>query len=147
MATMADRIKQLRKKNKLTQEKMGRLLNIDRSVISKWETGFSSPKIEQLQQISDTFKVPVSFLIDGEETEENNKKNNDYILAVILITILSFPFSPFLILFNIACIYISIRKKMGILVILFCIAGLLYSIDTICFLYGIEFLPTITIVS
>ena len=43
--TIGEKIKQLRKKNDLTQEKLADYLCVSYQAVSKWECGLSSPDI------------------------------------------------------------------------------------------------------
>ncbi|WP_196601567.1 helix-turn-helix domain-containing protein [Pectinatus frisingensis] len=58
-------IKQLRQENKLTQENLGKKLNIQKSAISKYETGRSRPSLEALQKLSSIFNVSIDTLLEG----------------------------------------------------------------------------------
>ena len=58
-------IKHLRQQNNLTQEELGKKLNVQKSAISKYETGRARPSIEALQKLSVIFKVPVDTLLNG----------------------------------------------------------------------------------
>ncbi len=46
--TIGEKIKQLRRENKVTQEQLGKYLNITYQAISKWENGDSYPDISLL---------------------------------------------------------------------------------------------------
>ena len=59
-------IKNLRKKQNLTQEEMANKLGISRQAISNWETGKNLPDIEMLVIISKTFNTSLDSLIIGE---------------------------------------------------------------------------------
>lgn len=79
MDILGKRIKLLRKENKLTQEALANALNckyglnIDRVMISKWETGFQAPVISTLKCISDFFNVSLDYL-NGVGTEQSIDK-------------------------------------------------------------------------
>lgn len=62
---MMNIIKHLRQQNNLTQEELGKKLNVQKSAISKYETGRARPSIEALQKLSVIFKVPVDTLLNG----------------------------------------------------------------------------------
>ena len=55
MQTIGSKIRELRKQQNITQEKMGSDLNIDRSIISRWESEKMEPTIEQLCMICTYF--------------------------------------------------------------------------------------------
>ncbi len=65
-------IKNLRKKEKITQEEMASKLNITRQAISNWENGRNLPDIEMLIIISKTFNISLDNLILGREEREMN---------------------------------------------------------------------------
>ena len=79
MKDIGPRIKELRKQKKITQEKMGFDLNIDRSIISRWESGKMEPTIEQLKMISGYFKIPISLFFE-EKAFKKRKINTDELL-------------------------------------------------------------------
>lgn len=68
MNVLGERIKQLRKDRKMTQEDLAKVLrddynlNVDRVMISKWETGFQIPRIHNIMCIANFFDVSVDFL-------------------------------------------------------------------------------------
>ena len=59
-----ERLKYLRKKEKLTQSELGVILGVGRSTISEYERGTIEPKTKVLTMISDYFKVPMEYLLD-----------------------------------------------------------------------------------
>ena len=56
----------LRKRKKLTQEDFAKKMKISNKTISKWETGYSIPKFDDLLKISKYFNVPINVLINKE---------------------------------------------------------------------------------
>ena len=64
----------------LTQEKMGSDLNIDRSIISRWESEKMEPTIEQLKMISNYFKIPISLFFDEAPINKKKRTNIDKLL-------------------------------------------------------------------
>ena len=68
-------IKDLRKKNNLTQSELASLLGVTFQAVSKWENGKSIPDILLLKQISEKFNVDLDYLLSGKEKEKiKNKK-------------------------------------------------------------------------
>lgn len=68
-------IKNLRKKQDITQEKLAAYLNISYQAISKWENGTALPDITLIPQIANFFGVTSDELLgmkDNEQTEELN---------------------------------------------------------------------------
>ncbi|WP_432748686.1 helix-turn-helix domain-containing protein [Pectinatus frisingensis] len=75
-------IKQLRQQSNLTQQELGEKLNIQKSAISKYETGRTRPSLETLQKLSSIFKVSVETLLNGlgikiEEFNQETKQPKD----------------------------------------------------------------------
>ena len=65
-------IKQLRGEKNLSQQQLSDLIYIDRSVLSKWERGISTPPIDKMKLLCNIFDISIDELISG---EKNNKKN------------------------------------------------------------------------
>lgn len=84
-------IKDLRKKNNLTQQDLADKYNVTYQAVSKWENGKNMPDISLLKQMSKDFNVSLEELFDGEIKKKSNKK---YIIVgaigIILILIISF---------------------------------------------------------
>ena len=60
---IAQRIKQLRLDNNLTQAQVGCALSVSQDTISLWEKGKSLPTAEYLIAISKTFGVSVDYIL------------------------------------------------------------------------------------
>ncbi len=45
-------LKEVREKANLTQEQLANLINVDRSTITKWETGKASPRSDKLSMLA-----------------------------------------------------------------------------------------------
>ncbi|MCI1999575.1 MAG: helix-turn-helix domain-containing protein [Clostridia bacterium] len=58
-----DRLKKLRKENKMTQTELGKRLNYGYTAISNYETGRNEPGIKELIALADIFNVSVDYLI------------------------------------------------------------------------------------
>ncbi len=65
-------IKELRKTKGITQSKLAALLNVSPSMISQYESGIRSPKIETLQKIADALEVSVDFFMPIEVFDLSN---------------------------------------------------------------------------
>jgi len=62
-----NRIRELRRKAGLSQKELGRVLHVDQTAVSQWETGKTSPSTEIAVQIAQFFNVPVEYLL-GHDT-------------------------------------------------------------------------------
>ena len=81
-------IKEIRKKNNLTQKELADKYNVTYQAVSKWENGKNMPDISLIKDISRDFNVSMDDLLEG---KYNTKKNNYYfkyiILGIILIIV------------------------------------------------------------
>ncbi len=66
MGSFGERLRQLRENNNLTQEQLGKILNVKKSAISKYETDKISMNIESIKLLARHFDIPLSHLIDVE---------------------------------------------------------------------------------
>lgn len=57
------RLKQLRAEFKLTQEQLGKKINVTKVSVSGYESGNRKPDIDTLQRLSDFFQVNVDYLL------------------------------------------------------------------------------------
>ena len=79
-------IKNLRKKNNLTQKEFAEKLGVTYQAVSKWENGKNLPDIVLLKEISKIFKVDINELLDGKNKKK--KKKNLVIVIILVIWIL-----------------------------------------------------------
>lgn len=63
------RLKELRKKRKLSQQELADLLNISRESISKYEKGEQEATYQTLKRIAKIFNVSIDYLLDT--TDDN----------------------------------------------------------------------------
>lgn len=78
-------IKELRKKNKLTQNDLASKYNVTYQAVSKWENGINLPDVSLLRQMSKDFNVSLESILSGEIKEKKN--NNKIVIIVSLIVI------------------------------------------------------------
>jgi transcriptional regulator with XRE-family HTH domain len=67
MATFGQRIKQLRKDNKLSQEALAKQFSLNHSTLSKWEKDSSLPDIITAKNIASFFNVTTDFLLGNDD--------------------------------------------------------------------------------
>lgn len=85
-------IKDIRKKNNLTQNEFASILGVTFQAVSKWENDKSIPDITILKDISNKFNVELNYLISGKKVNINKKsffKKNMIIITVIIFIIIS----------------------------------------------------------
>lgn len=76
-------IAERRKDKKLTQEKLGEIIGVTDTTISKWERGVNAPDISVLNKLSDILEVSVREILNGCRKEENNQPEEDNTLKNI----------------------------------------------------------------
>lgn len=105
---LGEKIFELRKDKKLSQEQLAEKINVTRQTISNWELGETSPNPEQLKLLSKNLEVSIDELLDNDTKEIVLKKiSNTEMLAGIIIKILKIFGILFAILF-IAVIFLII---------------------------------------
>ncbi len=63
MATFAERLKAERKKNNINQTQLAEKLYLDRSSISKYESGKQIPETPTLEKLADFFEISIDYLL------------------------------------------------------------------------------------
>lgn len=115
----SNKLKELRKKQNMTQEELGNEIFVSRSVIAKYETGRSYPNMEILERIAAFFHVDINMLISEEDNREitlstSNRMNNMNLAFTIAMIIVSMLIILFLLLpvfeYN-SYIYIETQKE------------------------------------
>ncbi len=92
----SDKLKQLRKSKGITQEELANGVFISRSVIAKYENGYTLPTQENAEKLAVFFGVKLSYLIDEEEqvkmtlTEIKTRKIISYAISSIGLLVNSF---------------------------------------------------------
>ena len=71
--TIGERIKQLRKKNDLTQEKLADFLCVSYQAVSKWECGLSSPDLALIVPLAKLLNVTTDELLGVFPENEDNR--------------------------------------------------------------------------
>ena len=57
------KLKELREKRKLTQEELGKMLGVDRTTVTKWESGENMPRAGLLLDLAKILKCKVDVLL------------------------------------------------------------------------------------
>lgn len=61
--TLPERLKDLRKRNNLTQKQIAEKLCISQQAYASYETGKKEPKIDTLRMLADIFKTSIDYLV------------------------------------------------------------------------------------
>lgn len=73
--TLGNKIIELRKKEKMTQEQLSEKLGVTRQTLLNWEKGITNPDIEQAKNIAVLFKISLDDLLDNKLEINCSKKN------------------------------------------------------------------------
>ena len=76
-----EKICRLRKSKGMTQEELGKVLNVTYQAVSKWERGESLPDFTTMSQIAKYFQVPLSYFEDGGENLQEAAPADDKEIA------------------------------------------------------------------
>lgn len=86
------RLKELRKKKKISQKDLAEYLHITQVQISKYELGKNEPDLETVKKLSKYFNVTIDYLLDEEEKDiilitrkdfETLKKSTEEITKIV----------------------------------------------------------------
>lgn len=80
-------IKEIRKKNNLTQKEFANLYNVTYQAVSKWERGLNMPDAILLKKISEDYNLSLEHLLDGEYKPK--KKHQPLIITIIVLLIVA----------------------------------------------------------
>ena len=83
--SLSEMLKELRRKNGLTQEQLAEELNVSRQAIAKWESGAGLPDIENLKNISIFFHVSTDLLLNNVTVEKELSLKDKFRLVEIFL--------------------------------------------------------------
>ena len=77
---LGNRIKEQRKRLNLTQEELGKLINVTKVSICCYEKGTRTPTLETLKVLAEVFDTDINYLLgnDSYEVAENNSSYGTY---------------------------------------------------------------------
>lgn len=73
MANFAERIKELRRKNGMTQAAAGKIIGLGQDSISVYERGLNYPEVRNLMILADYFGVSTDYLLGRTDNPEINQ--------------------------------------------------------------------------
>lgn len=77
MASFSDRLKELRKKNQLTQQELADKVGTNRVNITKWETGRTKPSLEDLATLAKVLDTSTDYLTSGQVIDVTDKTEQE----------------------------------------------------------------------
>ena len=83
-------IKELRKKNNLTQKDLAKKYNVTYQAVSKWENGRNLPDVAILKQMSNDYNVSIDDILDGKTGNTKLKIVFKILLFLVAIAIIVF---------------------------------------------------------
>lgn len=63
MDTIANRLKEIRKENHLSQSEFGKILAVSQDNVSLWETGKSYPSVQHVILLAKTFDISTDYIL------------------------------------------------------------------------------------
>ena len=64
-----NRIKELRKQSRLSQQALADQIGVFRNTISNWETGYSQISLENAKNVAEYFGVTIDYLLGSESDQ------------------------------------------------------------------------------
>lgn len=81
-------IKEIRKKNNLTQKDLADKYHVTYQAVSKWENGKNMPDMALIKQMSKDFNISIDDIFEGEYSKKNINRKKFYISAFVLVLII-----------------------------------------------------------
>ena len=66
-------IRDLRKKNNLSQKSLSELCGVHQTAVSQWEKGRTQPDVNSLKKLSELFGVSIETLMGSKQSDDENK--------------------------------------------------------------------------
>lgn len=91
----SQRIVTIRKQHKMTQEKVGELVNMSQRSVANWESGERCPSIPTLIELSEKFNVSIDYMLGCSDVPEKAKKQpavqDDELLSKVISRLRDLP--------------------------------------------------------
>ena len=84
MATMGERIKQLRKENGWTQTELAEKMGVTKGTVSTWETDSRRPAFETLDQLCDLFDRSMGYVTGQSDIPGHSRMTQEEAIDVVL---------------------------------------------------------------
>ena len=101
---LGNKILEIRKKEKLSQEQLAEKIKVTRQTISKWELGETSPDIKQAKELSKVFNISLDELVGNSKDDilyekvTKTEDNSNMILKILKVTGITIGILLFLLL-------------------------------------------------
>ncbi|QOR34953.1 helix-turn-helix transcriptional regulator [Clostridium sp. 'deep sea'] len=87
---ISQKLKQLRKQHKISQENLAELLGISRQVVSKWENGLSKPETNNLLKIAKIFNISVEELVSSDVIKAETLQQESIKFKIPMLVVISY---------------------------------------------------------
>lgn len=81
-----NKVRELRKEHRISQQKLAAILNVHQTAISQWETGRTSPDVSVATEIAKIFNVSLEYVL-GINTEDVELKSYEEVFSPIRIPV------------------------------------------------------------
>lgn len=85
MSGLSDNIKMLRRRYSLTQEELGSIAGVSDKAVSTWENSVAEPRMGAVRKIADHFGIPISEILDYDDSTGMSESEMDDIVYVRMI--------------------------------------------------------------
>ncbi len=103
-----EKIKNIRKEKKMTQEQMANILNVSRQAISNWENNKNFPDLEMIIKISRLFSLTLDELILGDDDTMTKKLIKDGSeVRLVKMNMITIIVASFLLLIGFGCLIVK----------------------------------------
>ncbi|WP_415310619.1 helix-turn-helix domain-containing protein, partial [Clostridium perfringens] len=103
-----EKIKNIRKEKKMTQEQMANILNVSRQAISNWENNKNFPDLEMIIKISRFFSLTLDELILGDDDTMTKKLIKDGSeVRLVKMNMITIIVASFLLLIGFGCLIVK----------------------------------------
>lgn len=86
MSTFKERLKYLRKKNKMQQSELAKKLGVTIDSVSRWERGNRKPEMNNIRGLAEIFHTTADYLLGISDDEKNysymNRKEEEILYAL-----------------------------------------------------------------
>ena len=97
-----EKLQELRKQKRITQEELAATLFVSRTAVSKWESGRGYPNIDSLKALSKFYSVSIDELLSGDElltiaqedTRQRQTQYRDLVFGLLDLSAAMFFFLP-----------------------------------------------------
>ena len=74
---LGEKIKKLRKENKMSQEELAEKLGVSRQSISLWETGKTQPSLDIITMLASLFETSIDMLVGNDIKVEAKEESQE----------------------------------------------------------------------